>query len=54
MSQRTTKEKILAGETYNFFDPDLDTERRKTRELLRWDEIILNIGTGLAAHWAGK
>ena len=35
MPLRTEKEKMLAGETYNCLDPDLDTERRKTKELLR-------------------
>ena len=31
----TEKEKMLAGETYNGLDPDLDAERQKTKELLR-------------------
>ena len=54
MTLKTEREKMLAVETYNSLDPDLDTEHRKTGELLRWNEIILNIDTGLAAHWAGK
>jgi maltose O-acetyltransferase len=35
MSSRTEKEKMLAGETYNCLDPDLEAERQKTKELLR-------------------
>jgi maltose O-acetyltransferase len=35
MPSKTEKEKMLAGETYNFFDPELDAEREKTKELLR-------------------
>lgn len=35
MSVRTQKEKMLAGESYNCLDPDLDAERLKARELLR-------------------
>lgn len=35
MPPRTEKEKMLAGESYNFRDPDLDAERQKTKELLR-------------------
>jgi len=35
MSKRTEKEKMLAGEVYNCLDPDLETERQKTKKLLR-------------------
>lgn len=35
MSIRTEKEKMLAGETYNCLDPDLDAERQKVKGLLR-------------------
>jgi maltose O-acetyltransferase len=35
MPLRTEKEKMLAGETYNCFDPDLKAERQKAKELLR-------------------
>ena len=35
MSDRTEKEKMLAGETYNILDPELDKERRKVKQLLR-------------------
>ena len=35
MSSRTEKEKMLAGETYNCLDPDLEAERQKTKKLLR-------------------
>ncbi len=35
MPLRTEKEKMLAGESYNCLDPDLDAERQKTKELLR-------------------
>lgn len=35
MSKRTEKEKMLAGETYNCLDPDLDAERQKVKGLLR-------------------
>ena len=35
MPVRTEKEKMLAGETYNGLDPDLDAERQKAKELLR-------------------
>jgi maltose O-acetyltransferase len=35
MQQKTEKEKMLAGETYNCLDPDLKTERQKAKELLR-------------------
>jgi maltose O-acetyltransferase len=35
MPLRTEKEKMLAGETYNCLDPDLEAERQKTEELLR-------------------
>ena len=34
MPQRSEKEKMLAGETYNCLDPDLDSERRRTKHLL--------------------
>lgn len=35
MTRRTEKEKMLAGERYNFFDSDLAAEREKAKELLR-------------------
>ena len=35
MNQMTEKEKMLAGESYNCLDPDLDAEREKTKALLR-------------------
>jgi maltose O-acetyltransferase len=35
MSSRTEKEKMLAGETYNILDPELDMERHKVKQLLR-------------------
>ena len=35
MPLKTEKEKMLAGETYNCLDPDLEAERQKTKELLR-------------------
>ena len=35
MPTRTEREKMLAGETYNCLDPDLEAERQKTKELLR-------------------
>lgn len=35
MSARTQKEKMLAGERYTFFDPELMAARRKVKELLR-------------------
>ncbi|HEY5669101.1 MAG TPA: sugar O-acetyltransferase [Anaerolineales bacterium] len=35
MPVRTEKEKMLAGESYNCLDPDLDAERQKTKELFR-------------------
>jgi len=35
MPLRTEKEKMLAGETYNCLDPDLEAERQKTKSLLR-------------------
>ena len=31
----TEKEKMLAGESYNCLDPDLEAERQKTKDLLR-------------------
>jgi maltose O-acetyltransferase len=35
MPLRTEKEKMLAGESYNCLDPDLETIRQKAKELLR-------------------
>lgn len=35
MTLRTEREKMLAGETYNILDPDLDAERQNTKRLLR-------------------
>ena len=35
MPPRTEKDKMLAGESYNCLDPDLDAVREKTKELLR-------------------
>jgi maltose O-acetyltransferase len=35
MPSRTEKEKMLAGETYNCLDPDLEAERQNTKRLLR-------------------
>jgi maltose O-acetyltransferase len=35
MPTRSEKEKMLAGESYNCLDPDLETEHLKARELLR-------------------
>lgn len=35
MTSRTEREKMLAGETYTFLDPDLIAEREKTKERLR-------------------
>ena len=35
MSSRTEKEKMLAGETYNILDPELDRERHRVKGLLR-------------------
>jgi maltose O-acetyltransferase len=35
MAMRTEREKMLAGETYNVFDPDLDAIRQNTKRLLR-------------------
>jgi len=35
MPSRTEREKMLAGETYNCLDPDLEAERQKVRRLLR-------------------
>lgn len=32
---RTEKEKMLAGESYNCLDPDLEAERQKAKEVLR-------------------
>jgi len=35
MPSRTEREKMLAGETYNCLDSDLETERQKVKRLLR-------------------
>ena len=35
MASRTEKEKMLAGESYNCLDHDLEIERQRTRQLLR-------------------
>ena len=35
MPPRTEREKMLAGETYNCLDPELEAERQKAKELLR-------------------
>jgi len=35
MPSKTEKTKMLAGETYNCLDPDLEVERQKTKKLLR-------------------
>jgi maltose O-acetyltransferase len=35
MPLRTEREKMLAGESYNCLDPDLEAERQKTKQLLR-------------------
>jgi maltose O-acetyltransferase len=35
MPSKTEREKMLAGESYNGLDPDLEAERQKTKELLR-------------------
>lgn len=35
MAVKSEKEKMLAGETYNCLDPDLEAERQKTKPLLR-------------------
>ncbi len=35
MPLRTAKEKMLAGESYNCLDPDLDAIRQVTKKLLR-------------------
>jgi maltose O-acetyltransferase len=35
MLPRTEKEKMLAGETYNCLDPDLDAQRQEAKKLLR-------------------
>lgn len=35
MPSKTEKEKMLAGELYTFFDPELQAERLKVKELLR-------------------
>ena len=36
MPLRTEKEKMLAGECYNCLDPELEAERQKAKELLRY------------------
>jgi maltose O-acetyltransferase len=35
MPDKTEKEKMLAGESYNGLDPDLEAERQKAKKLLR-------------------
>lgn len=35
MNVKTEKEKMLSGEIYNCLDPNLITERQRTKELLR-------------------
>ena len=35
MSLRAEKEKMLAGESYNCLDPDLEAERQKAKEFLQ-------------------
>ena len=35
MPMRTEKEKMLAGESYNCLDPDLDSERQMAKKLIR-------------------
>ena len=35
MPIKTEKEKMLAGEVYNCRDPELDADRKKTKQLLR-------------------
>ena len=35
MPSRTEKEKMLAGDSYNCLDPDLEAERQKAKDLLR-------------------
>lgn len=35
MPSKTEKEKMLAGESYNLFDPELEAERQKAKELYR-------------------
>lgn len=35
MPIRTEKQKMLAGETYNCMDPDLEVERQKVKKMLR-------------------
>ena len=35
MPPRTERDRMLAGESYNCLDPDLDAERQKTKQLLR-------------------
>ena len=40
MPQKTAKEKMLAGESYNFLDPDLEAERQKAKVLFqRFNQI---------------
>lgn len=35
MPEKTVREKMLAGESYNCLDPDLEVERQKVKQLLR-------------------
>lgn len=35
MPLRSEREKMLAGESYNIFDPELEAQRRRVKELLR-------------------
>ena len=48
MPARTEKEKMLAGETYNCLDPDLEAERQRTKALLR----IFNLTEGVPERQA--
>ena len=41
MPIKTEKEKMLAAESYNCRDPDLETERQKAKELLRLYNLIV-------------
>jgi len=34
MGTKSEREKMLAGERYNFFDPELDAIRQRTKQLL--------------------
>ncbi|MEN8242900.1 MAG: sugar O-acetyltransferase [Chloroflexota bacterium] len=40
MSARTEKEKMLAGETYNCLDPELEVDRQKAKSLYRRFNLI--------------